>query len=183
MGVTKTYRYVFRYDSGSTDVTGEIDRKTLWLVVWRACVIPEHRIEINTHDDPADSRDVGLAITRLQPLQRRFLSASIPEERIELRPHPENCCKEVPIDYARRAEISLFPRIANLSGDPDEYFLSYDEVNTLQSAREAVIFEDLTRYTLLCEQHTQADWRRILGYDSLDEWADAGAFHSLYSED
>lgn len=152
------------------------------MVIFRAHMIPEHRIDIVTHEDPTDSRDEGMAVRRLDTLRKFCLAESISEERIVLHTHPENCssCSEFPGKFARRANACAFPRIASLSDEIGESDLSFEEVVTFQSAREALISKNYERWEELEKQHSPARWRRIVGHDSLRDWLRTGANHPLY---
>ena len=61
-------------------------------------------------------------------------------ERLELRTHDEDCCRDLPEgyeDFARRAEIHLFPPVP--SQGEGTTFLDRAEVSILDSAREAAL--------------------------------------------
>ena len=185
MPVTKIYYASIEFDAGSAEFTDE-SSKGLRTVIFRAHTIPEHRIDIVTHEDPADSRDKGMAVRRLDTLRRFFLAESIPEERLGLHTHPENCsgCREFSGEFARYATACAIPRVASLSDEIGEPYLGFEELYTLQDAREAVreavMFKKHVRCEELERQHSRAEWRRIVGHDSLREWAQAGANHPLY---
>jgi hypothetical protein len=57
MPVTKQYPYTVKFDRGTAEVTDKHPTGALWQVVFRAKLIPDHRIEIETHDDPVDPCD------------------------------------------------------------------------------------------------------------------------------
>ena len=184
--VTKIYYASIEFDAGSAEFTDESSKGELRMVIFRAHMIPEHRIDIVTHEDPADSRDKGMAVRRLETLRRFCLAESIPEERLGLHTHPENCsrCRENPGEYARLATACAIPRVASLSDETGEPYLGFEEVYTLQDARDAVrsaiMYKNYARYEELERQHSRAEWRRIVGHDSLREWAQAGASHPFY---
>jgi hypothetical protein len=179
--VTKIYYGSIEFEAGSAELTDESSRE-IRMVIFRAHMIPEHWIDIVTHEDPTDSHDKGMAVRRLDTLRRFCLAESISEERIVLHTHYENCasCREFPGKFARRANACAFPRIASLSDEIGESYLSFAEVVTLQSAREALMSKDYERWEELEKQHSPAGWKRIVGHDSLREWLRAGADHPLY---
>ncbi len=109
MAVTKICYGSIEFDAGSAELTDESSRE-IRMVVFRAHMVPEHRINIVTHEDPTDSRDQGMAVRRLDTLRRFCLAESISEERILLHTHPENCsrCSEFPGKFARRANACAF---------------------------------------------------------------------------
>jgi hypothetical protein len=180
MTVTKQYHYYLHFDRGTAEVTDEHYRTSLWQVVLRANGIPEHRIAIETHDDPADPCDVGAAMRRLEALRRHLVAESVLEQRLEMHAHARNCCKETPGELARRAEIILFPRVASLFPDVGDQFLSHMEVSILQSAVDAVASHDDVRCKELEDQYTKVEWKRIVGHEFLRKWTEAGARHPLY---
>ena len=179
--VTKLYYGRVEFDAGSAELTDEYSKKEIGMVTLRAHMIPTHRIDIVTHEDPTDSRDKGMAVHRLDTLRRFCLAESIPENRLELHTHPELCstCRENSGEYARYARACAFPCTASLS-DVGEFYLSFEEVVTLQSAREALMSKNYERWQELEKQYSPAGWRRIVGHDSLREWLRAGADHPLY---
>jgi hypothetical protein len=59
-------------------------------------------------------------------------------------------------------------------------FLSYREVYILESAVLALITHDKVTCKELENQYTRDEWKRILGYESLREWIEAGGYHPLY---
>ena len=125
--VTKVYYSDFKFDAGSAELTDEYSMGQLRVVVYRALTIPEHMIDIVTHEDPTDPRDQGMAVRRLETLRRFCLGESIPEERLVLHIHRENCssCREFPGMYARQAKAHAFPRVASLSDEIGEPYLSF----------------------------------------------------------
>ena len=179
---TKIYYGRVEFDAGSEEFTDESSSE-LRYVIYRARTLPGYRIDIVTHEDPADLLDKGMAVRRLDSLRRFCLGESIPEERLVLHTHPENCssCRESPGVYARYARTCAFPGVASLSDEIGEPYLSFEEVLTLQDAREAILSKD-ERCESLNRQHSRAEWRRIVGYDSMREWALAGAKHPIYAK-
>ena len=130
-------------------------------------------------------------------MRRRFLAGStnlfgggdkistVTEERLDLRIHRENCCREIPNDdeeYARRAEIRMFPPVRSQgAGTP---FLDSAEVSILGWARRtALIGNDIPeamRVGWPGKPLSQAQWRRISGFDSFEAFAQAGAPYFLW---
>ena len=180
MTVTTQYHYHLDFDRGTAEVTDEFSRESLRQAIVRAYGLPEHRIVIETSEDPADPCDVGAAMRRLEALRRHFVAESIREQRLEMHAHARNGCKDTPGEFARRAEIMLFPRVASLFPDLGDRFLSHWEVSLLQSARDAVAAHDDARCRELEGQYTSVEWTRIVGHESLKKWAEAGARHPLY---
>lgn len=180
---TEIYIAWVKFDAGSEEFTYESSSE-LRSVIYRAHKFPEYRIDIVTHEDPADLLDKGMAVRRLDTLRRFCLAESIPEEQLVLHTHPENCpsCRESPGVHARYAKVCAFPRVASLSDEMGEPYLSLEEVLTLRSAREAIFSEDYARCESLNRQHSRAEWRRIVGHDSMKEWAQAGAKHPLHAK-
>ena len=76
VAVTKIYYGSIEFDAGSAELTDESSRE-IRMVIFRAHMIPEHRISIVTHEDPTDSRDKGMAMRRLDTLRRFCLAESI----------------------------------------------------------------------------------------------------------
>src|SRR5262245_41136548 len=137
MRVTKLYSFTLRFDPGNTEAADELSLESLRQAVWRAHLIPEHRIFIETHEDHSDLRDIGMAARRLQSLLQRFLYESIDERRLEGLTHESDCyCKQSADEWGRRAEIDLFPRIVSRCPDVGAPLLSLKEVKLLQIARE-----------------------------------------------
>ena len=182
MPVTKQYSYTISFDRGTAAVTDQHATGPLMQVVTRAkCIIPEHRIFIETHDDPADPSDVGAAMRRLDALRQYLVAESLDAQRLEMRVHAGNCCRGTPSEFARRAEIRLFPRVASLCHGAGDQFLSYTEVCGLESAREATFFDELdTKCKKLECRYTTVEWKRILGHESLRKWIEAGAYHPYF---
>ncbi len=160
MRVTEHYHDTFQFYRGSSDVKSDFrSARYLRMAVERANVIEDHRIEIETHEDPADPREKGAAADRLEAMRRRFLAgstnlfgggdkiAAVTEVRLDMRIHRENCCREIPNDdeeYARRAEIRMFPPVRSQgAGTP---FLDSAEVSILGWARRtALIGNDIPK--------------------------------------
>jgi len=180
---TKIYYGRVEFDAGSEEFTYECPGESFRSVIYRAHTLPEYRIDIVTHEDPADLLDKGMAVRRLDTLRRFCLAESVPEEELVLHTHPENCssCREFPGVYARYAKVCAFPRVASLSDEIGEPYLSFEEVLTLQSAREAISSKDYERCESLNSQHSRDEWRRIVGHDSMREWALTGAKHPIYA--
>ena len=149
-------------------------------MVVRARCIPGHRIVIEAHDDPAVPCEVGAAIRRLEALRQYFVAESVDEHRLEMQIHQENCCKEFPGEYARRAVISLFPRVASLFPDVGDRFLSSMEVDRLDAARFATFDDDDAKCQELECRYTTIEWKRIVGHESLRKWLEAGAYHPYF---
>jgi len=185
MTVNKNYIYIIRFDRGTAEVTDKRPdpKGTLWHVVFKATCIPEHRIAIEAHEDPADPCEVGAAMRRLEALRQHLVAKSIDAQRLEMQVHGKNCCKEtngIPGEFWRRAEIRLFPRVESLCTDVGDRFLSYREVYIFESAVLALITHDKVTCKELENQCTRDEWKRILGYESLREWIEAGGYHPLY---
>ena len=126
MRVTKLYLFILQFDPGNTEACDK-SRESLRQAVWRAHLIPEHRIFIETHEDPSDLRDIAMAARRLQALRQHFLYESVDEGRLEGRTHEQDCyCKQSPDEWSRRAEINLFPRAVSRCPDVGEPLLSLE---------------------------------------------------------
>jgi hypothetical protein len=180
MAVTKHYLCILQFDCGSVDVTYKRPMGGLWQVVFRARCIPGHRIVIETHEDPTDPCDVGAAMRRLETLRQHFVAESIDKQRLEMQIHATDCCKETPGEFARRAEIHLFPRVASLCPDVGDELLSEREVCGLDAARGATYQDVDTNCKELEGQYTTVEWKRILGHESLRQWLAAGAYHPYF---
>ena len=180
MRVTKLYLYVLAFDPGSAEFRNASSMESLRQAVWRAQRIPGHRITIETHNDLLDSREVGMAVRRHEALRRHFLAEGVGERRLEMKVHGVNCCREAPGQFARRAEIRLFPQVPSLASDVGDQLLSYDELSVLESARLTVLLHEDERCRQVEGQYRKDDWRRIVGYESLKSWAAAGGRHPLY---
>lgn len=183
MRVTKQYLYSVQFEAGSVDVYDAVSMESLRQAISRAHGIPEHRIAIEAHDDPSDAREVGVAMRRLEALRRLFSAEGIVEQRLEMQTHSASCCQENQGRSARRAEVLLFPRVKSLCLEVGDPFLSFQEVSVLGSAREAAIPYQGEKCRRLEEQYSKYEWKRIVGYESLKKWAEAGARHPLYDED
>lgn len=125
---------------------------------------------------------MGLATKRAEALRSAFLEESVDGGRIQLLcPQQRDESVERRGDYFRRSEICLFPKVASL-GD-DDSFLTPEEIHALQTAREISLFPP-NEYTdtkrELLDRFTEADWKRIVGFKTIDEWASNGAKHPLY---
>ena len=181
MPVTKQYSYTISFDRGTAEVTDKYAIGTLMQVVVRAeCIIPEQRIFIETHDDPADPFDVGAAMRRLDALRQYLVAKSFDAQRLEMQVHAGNCCTGTPSEFARRAEIHLFQRVTSLCHGAGDQFLSYTEVCGLESAWEATFLDDLDTKKLEC-RYTTVEWKRMLGHESLRKWIEAGAYHPYFA--
>jgi len=157
------------------------DAEALQQAIKRAHLIPEHRIEIEAYEDPADSHGRQAAADRLETLRQHFVKGGIPEERLELRIRSEGRLEGVSANWLGRREIHIFPRVESLSNEPGEHYLSFREIHILNDARDAVVIEeDFERIEQVNARHSAAEWRRIFGRDSLGEWIRAGARHPLY---
>ena len=179
MGNTKLYLYIVKFASGNVDAPER--NPALKQGIWRAREIPGHRIELKASEDHADPQDAGCALRRLDFLLQCFLAGLVDETRLEL---SDNSCSAEAGSFARRAEIHLFPRVASLFDD-GRPLLSREDISALQTAREVVLFPpnaftDSKRKLL--ERYTSNDWMRIVGHESLDKWASAGAQHPLYDD-
>ena len=97
MTVNKNYIYIIRFDRGTAEVTDKRPdpKGTLWHVVFKATCIPEHRIAIEAHEDPADPCEVGAAMRRLEALRQHLVAKSIDAQRLEMQVHGKNCCNKL----------------------------------------------------------------------------------------
>jgi hypothetical protein len=184
MRVTKQYLFIVKFYPSSAEVCDEFSKQSLRQAVWRARGIPDHRILIETHDDLSDSHDVGMATHRLEALRGYFVAESIDAQRIEGQDHThtDNCPEHITGEFARRADIHLFPRVLSLCREIGDPFLSLDELSTLELARDTVLFPYRHDWKKVEEKCSKDEWKRIVGYESLTKWAFAGARHPLYDE-
>ena len=180
MPATKHYLYIIRFDRGTAEFTDKRPTGALWQIGLRARSIPGHRIVIHTHDDPTDPCDVGASTLRLEALRRHLVAESVNGQRLEMQIHARNCCKEFPGEYARRAEIHLFPRVESLFPDVGDRLLSSMEVHGLDSAMGATYDDDDSKSKELERQYTTVEWKRIVGHESLRKWLEAGAYHPYF---
>lgn len=183
MAVTKTYHYFIQFARGSVDITNDInDRSALEQPLVRARDIPGHRIVIEAHEDRADPCEIGVAMPRLEVLRQYFLAESVEEDRIELLIHAENCCTEEfkHRELCRHADIYLFPQVTSLFPDVGGRLLSLREYRGLESARGVTFKVDDVTCKKLEGEFTKVEWKRILGYETLREWLEAGAYHHYF---
>jgi hypothetical protein len=184
----KLYYWYIHFAPGSAEVTDEHSQAQLQTARFRIQIIPEHRIAIEAHDDPADPADSGTAPRRLEVLRDYVLATKSidrqrlidPQRLVEMHTHSGPCCKDFSGELARRAEIYLFPRVASLFPDVGDPFLSCKEFCALDSAIHAEMAHDTQRCEQLDEKHSKVEWKRIVGHDSLKKWIEAGAYHPLY---
>jgi hypothetical protein len=159
---TKHYDYWLYYDSGC-ETPDDDSINALQLMLWRAKKFRNYRIRVVAHDDTSDLREAGMAAFRLNVLTRHFIAESIAAHHLEARIHDEHCCREVPSwlkdhfesgvtdaksladlagYYRRAANVRMFPRVASLSPGFGSPYLDYEEIDTLQIARELILFVD-----------------------------------------
>jgi hypothetical protein len=173
----KRYHYDLYFQPGHATVSHP---DSIRAVVSRAKLIPGHRIEVETQEDPADPREVGMAVERRDALRKVFLENSIAEKRLEMHVCPVNGPVAKLGECALLGEIRMFPRVASLSAGVGEPLLSFRELGLLYSARDAVRFPKEHDLGELSRRWGQVDWKRIVGYESLSEWVNAGAHDPLY---
>ena len=168
------------FEPGDATVTDSLSIESMSQAVWRARILPEHRIEIETHEDRADPREIGLAVSRSKVLRDFFLEKPIPEERLEMRVNPAGFRPPGTGALARRGEIHLFPRVASLGTGLGEPLLGYEEVDLLNSVFETVHYREDNDLGKFARWDGLIDWTRIVGYESLAKWVSAGARHPLF---
>lgn len=178
--VTKIYYFLVCFEPGNAAVTDCLSIDSMRQAVWRAQIIPRHRIEIEAHEDLEDMRDAGMAMRRLEALRDYLLVNSIPEERLEMRVRSGKFWVPRTGEFARIGAIRLFPRVASLRSGVGEPLLSCAEVCLLQRARELVVFAKDRELGEFVKRFGQIDWTRIVGYPSLRQWVSKGARHPLY---
>lgn len=147
----------------------------------RAHMAPGHRIAIKTYEDQSDPRDFGAAPRRMESLRLFMLAQDVGQARLEMQISAEPRGTGELGDYARCAQVTLFPRVASLCLGVGEPYLSYRELSMLQTAREIALIADVgDKRGLLQERFGEIDWMRLVGHSSFEDWAAAGAHHPLY---
>ena len=143
MKITKCYLYISVFDVGSVELCEKSYLAGIQEAAWRARTIPQHRISIEAYEDSEDARELGAAARRLDFLRTLMLAAGIRGERLETQAHMVASGSEVPGDFARHAEIRLYPRVPSLCPAVGDALLNYREVSWLQTARQAALEFDL----------------------------------------
>jgi len=175
----RSYSYSISYPRGSCS----FDPKNQSIIqpIWRAANWPDCPICFFAHEDSSDPDDVGLAMPRAKKLHDHFVKNSVDSHRIYFE-FAEASEVGSGTDFARRLEIHLYPRIISLNGDGQ--ILRPREVYALDTAREIVLHPERpnTEYhRKRLAPFSAADWRRIIGFDSLEEWENKGASHPYYA--
>ena len=180
MKITKCYLYISVFDVGRVELCEKSYLAGIQEAAWRARTIPQHRISIEAYEDSEDARELGAAARRLDFLRTLMLAAGIRGERLETQAHMVASGSEVPGDFARHAEIRLYPRVPSLCPAVGDALLNYREVSWLQTARQAALFSDHEARSRLERLCGREEWLRMVGHESFAEWVALGARHPLY---
>ena len=109
---TKRYVFIPLFQPGGADPGGSFDLGHIRQAIWRAAMLPGHRIAIDAYEDRNDPSEGGAAARRIHFLRSCMVAEGVLEQRIAVRAHID----EERGDFARRAEIRLFPVLHSRSG-------------------------------------------------------------------
>lgn len=183
MKETKSYLLQIRFARGSaTALASHGDAQSLHHSLWRAEMIPEHRIEVIGRAVAPTPDERELLRRRVDHVVQAAVAAGVSRERIETTLHEDPGAPVSP-ESGSYVDFAMHPDVASLSGDADDPRLTGREVSLLEEARRVVwVARDADATRALDAQHDRATWRRLFGHDTLTQWAAAGVDHPLYTE-
>ncbi|NUZ08845.1 hypothetical protein [Piscinibacter koreensis] len=177
---TKIYSFGLYFNAGSSCMGDLPAMGSISQAPWRARMIPAHRVAIDTYEDPHDPRDRGAAAQRMESVRLYMVDQGVDSSRLEMQVHAGTAGASPTGESARRADVTLFPRVASLTSRPGDPDLNLAEVRCLQRARELALFPDSEMRSFFEERWREIDWMRVVGHPSFDDWAARGAPHPLY---
>jgi hypothetical protein len=114
-------------------------------------------------------------------LRDHFITGFVQAERLELQIHGEQCCTNgMRLELCCRSDIYLFPWVASLFPDVGGALLSLREYDGLQSARAATFEDDAVMCKKFETKLSAVERQRILGYGTVRDWLEAGAYHLYF---